>query len=139
MSLKNLISSLAICVVAIITGCKSSNNTVSEEDMIGVYKIDQFIPADSSKTFAQAEESKTWTMELMDKNNFEFKGDNKTVIGYWGFRKKEDNTNAIIFQSGYMPENVVYARFDKISLAFEQPLWMMDSLFQQVLLKRTNK
>ena len=128
--------------IVLFQGCKNKNkNLVYKNDLIGIYKIGDGIVFDSTQgTAERIKGNADWTLSLMEKDNFEFRGHGKTIIGYWAFTGEDrEPKNSILFQSGYMHENTIYARFDKSNLLFEKPYSMFDSAFQQVLLKRVDK
>lgn len=136
----SLLISATIINALLFTGCKNKN-VIHKDDLIGVYKIDDGVTIDSTAaTMERIKGYKEWTLTLEEHDNFEFKGHGDTIVGYWAFTGEErEPKNSILFQSGYMREDIIYAQFDKTKLLFKGPLSMFDSCCHEVLLKRVEE
>jgi hypothetical protein len=123
----------------ILPGCKGKKY-IHKDDLIGVYKIEDYISIDTTaKTIARIKKAVTWTLTLEANDNFEFNGHGVNFPGYWALKEINGKTNNILFQSGYMKEDIIYAQCDEKKLLFNKPVSMLDSLFQQVILKRIDQ
>ncbi|MBI5857956.1 MAG: hypothetical protein HZB42_09970 [Sphingobacteriales bacterium] len=123
----------------IFLSCRNKKNYIHKDELNGVYKVEVVFPFNPDSIPIMSPKIKDWTLKLMDHNNFEIWGSNKAVAGYWAFTEKDSTNNSLLFQSGSMPEGIIYARFAKDSLYFNTPVWIFDSLFKGVLFKRISK
>jgi hypothetical protein len=118
----------------VMAGCKS---TVTKDDFIGTYKVSKTVPLNNDSVIKSfIDQSSGWTLSLEDKDNFEFKGSGKTVVGYWTLEKGvEKEYRLMLNSSGYK----VYAGFDGTNIYFDQPTGMLDSIFAKAIFVRVGK
>ena len=122
--------------LAILVLFNSCNAQVSKKDFIGKYHIDKFTPIDStSKTSLKVKQAAKWVISLKGKNNFEFTGSEKNIVGYW---RVENNGKEykLLFQSGRI---TTYARFDGTNIFFDKQDNLLDSVFSQAIFTKAAK
>lgn len=126
-------------IVLVFFSCKNKKY-IHKDDLIGTYKIEQATPFDTTLNPATLiEKYSHCTLSLMEKDNFEFYGIDKATAGFWAFHEKDSIKNLLLFQSGSMPENTIYSQFNKTQLYFNEPIWILDSAFREVIFIRIDK
>jgi len=115
----------------------SCNNQPKKEDFIAKYHIDKTVPVDTTlKTLLKVKQTANWMISFEEHSNFELAGTGKSVVGYWGIEKINDNEYKLVLQGGGW---TIYGRFDGTSMYFDKPYKMFDSLFSQVTFTRARK
>ena len=113
---------------------------VFKHELIGTYIAGTvYAPGSNEGQPADPGTTGNWSLRLEDKDNFELRVNGKSVSGYWGFATGDNQQNRLLFQSGDLPENTIYAQFSKTEIFFDQPLAILDSAYRGVIFKRVEK
>lgn len=132
MKLRNLATSLFLVFLAVsFAGCNAQGK---KGDFNGKYRIDKYVPADSSAAIlSKISQASDWVISLEKDNNFELTGKGKHIVGYWSIEKMYDKESKILLQGG---GSTIYGRFDSSVIYFDKPYRMFDELFAQANFKK---
>lgn len=136
----NISFSLIRVTLAIVffTRCDSGSKKINKKELLGLYNVESVTPRSDSILLDphMFDGSQRVFLILKEQDNFEFHVYKKTAVGYWTFETQNPSKRRLLLQSGYMPENVIYARFDKTHIYFDSPLWIFDSMYTRVIFKK---
>ena len=135
MKLLKLISNISSLLLLILL--YSCGGQPKKEDFIGKYHIDKIVPVDTtSKTLQKVKQTTNWMISFEKNDNFVLAGTEKSIVGYWGVEKINDNEYKLLLQGGGW---TIFGRFDGTTMYFNYPYKMFDSLFSEVTFTRAAK